>query len=354
MKTKILSIVTCASLLSLSALAQVTVTAADLAPLGDVIIIAHDSVPATAITPGAAGTGKTWSFTTLKNQKHDSVVFTSATGTPGIKHFPSANVQIGTNKATYAYAQATASAFSIVGAYGLIFTDTVFETYTPASTMMKWPSSLGTTYNDDHTVSAKARFHYASFDSLRVKNIAVSSCTIDAWGTITTPLGSFSAIRQMRHSINTDSTWLHQTAPPNWILYQSKYDTVDHYSWWTNTPTVGYPIVEMDYSPSFNTVSNVTWMYVKPSPQAVTEHTELSGFLVYPNPANDRLNLLFKTNNAVSVSLLDMTGRLIATYPVTQHEITQLNTTGLINGMYLVVVTNNKGEMSTQKISVIH
>jgi hypothetical protein len=354
MKRKILSTLLCASLFSLSAIAQITVTAADLAPIGDILIIANDSTPAPSITPGAAGTGKTWSFGALKNQKHDSVAFTAAVGTPGFKHFPSSNVQIATNKTSYAYAKATSSAFTIVGAYGLVFSDTVFETYTPSSTLMQWPSTFGTAYADNYTVTAKARFHYATYDSLRVKNIAVSSCSIDAWGTVTTPLGSFNSIRQMRHTINTDSTWLHQMTPPTWFLYKSVQDTVDHYSWWTNTPAVGFPIVEMDYSASFQTVSNVTWMSVKPSPLAVTEHNELSGFLVYPNPANDRVSLRFKTNNAISVSVLDLTGRLITTYPVIQNEVTQLSTTNLQNGMYIVVVTNTKGEISTQKISVLH
>ena len=281
MKTKITLSIALLGFLCSHSMAQITVTNADVAPFGDIAIIAHDTIPAASIKAGAAGASQTWNFSALKNLYHDSLAFETPASTHSGSRFPLANACVITNKKQNAYLINNTSSLTVLGAAAAIsivpgIIDTIIETFTPSSKIMQWPSTMGTTYTDNYTVTAKAKLSLSAFgyDSIRIKNITTTHTLVDAWGNLTTPLGTFATIRQMRYSVNTDTTWIHRLAPPSWLVQTHVQDTITHYAWWTSDATVGFPVCEMDYQvrPGMtDTATNITWMHVKPSPQSVVE-----------------------------------------------------------------------------------
>ncbi|WMJ72797.1 two-component regulator propeller domain-containing protein [Cytophagaceae bacterium ABcell3] len=74
---------------------------------------------------------------------------------------------------------------------------------------------------------------------------------------------------------------------------------------------------------------------------------------VYPNPADNVLNLRFDDNNpAVSVKLLDVSGRLVYMDNATRDHV-NLNISSLKNGLYLLIVNNmNTGEVHHKRVVV--
>jgi len=79
---------------------------------------------------------------------------------------------------------------------------------------------------------------------------------------------------------------------------------------------------------------------------------------VYPNPANDQLNvrLLFAESNAVNIELFDFTGKVVASPNMNQaispNQYT-IDVTDLSKGVYILKVTNGT-KVSTSKVTISH
>ena len=77
--------------------------------------------------------------------------------------------------------------------------------------------------------------------------------------------------------------------------------------------------------------------------------TELSGsnWLLYPNPANELLNVEFTNGIAQSVCILDAAGRVVMECPI-QSALSYLNISGLARGTYRVVASFSDGTRSVR------
>ena len=80
--------------------------------------------------------------------------------------------------------------------------------------------------------------------------------------------------------------------------------------------------------------------------------------MITPNPANDQLVLeinLSKVNDAVSISLIDWTGRFVSTQLLKnfQNGQTTFDVSTLPSGAYLVQVNTGEG-VTVRKVSVCH
>ena len=74
--------------------------------------------------------------------------------------------------------------------------------------------------------------------------------------------------------------------------------------------------------------------------------------LVYPNPANNTVTVSSESDNAFSVQILDLTGRLLIQQNCRQGQLT-IPVENLPNGLYLLKVLSGN-EMLTKKLSVLH
>ncbi|MBR4646756.1 MAG: fibronectin type III domain-containing protein [Bacteroidales bacterium] len=73
----------------------------------------------------------------------------------------------------------------------------------------------------------------------------------------------------------------------------------------------------------------------------------LNGIALYPNPANDVVNVQCTMNNVqcLGIEVFDVFGKLINTVNVTENT-TRINVSGLANGVYFVRVTTNEGAVT--------
>ncbi len=81
---------------------------------------------------------------------------------------------------------------------------------------------------------------------------------------------------------------------------------------------------------------------------------ELTQMLVYPNPGQDQIHVQFSNSlntDKVSLSIIDIKGSVVHTdvLEVINDQIT-LNISGLVNGMYMINVVDNDGQVHTQKL----
>lgn len=78
---------------------------------------------------------------------------------------------------------------------------------------------------------------------------------------------------------------------------------------------------------------------------------------IYPNPANDHLNIVLKnvTAEKISISIFDMTGKLALKCPVeNSSEPIQLNTAILPTGVYFYRIYADAKEVQTSRLVVTH
>ncbi len=76
-------------------------------------------------------------------------------------------------------------------------------------------------------------------------------------------------------------------------------------------------------------------------------------FSIYPNPASNRVQLVFGSNAAASVTLTDITGRVIKTAEYSNIKEASFGLDGVANGIYFIR-TKQGNELHTQQLVVAH
>ncbi len=74
------------------------------------------------------------------------------------------------------------------------------------------------------------------------------------------------------------------------------------------------------------------------------ETTKVGAFALYPNPVRQRLFIDGKTEDIISISIMSASGAVVLSeksYPIQGIDVTSLS-----NGMYVIVITTNNGEMA--------
>jgi len=358
MKSKLLSLFAFSLCFFQGTQAQITVNMGALAPIGDLVKQVTDSFPAPSIVPGAAGTNQTWNFSALQNKKTDSLIFNVPGWTPYSATYPTSNVAVAQNGSKgFSYLLNNSTGLYLVGAVGTLpdpAKHVVKEMITPHSQLMQWTAAYLGTFTDNYVTTAKSPYNAnASYDSLMIRYVTTSTVTYDAWGAMTTPLGTFQTLRSFRHQYDTDSIWVHLVSPPMWVLGVHTVDTVDTYNWWTNSSAQGYPLVTIKKNPNSGKITSVQWLPSAPTNSGVDELGFAPDFAVFPNPANDYINVRLQDNETATVSMLDMSGRIVRDRELIKDQLGRINTEGLGSGLYFLVVTGKNGQQSTHKISIV-
>ena len=91
----------------------------------------------------------------------------------------------------------------------------------------------------------------------------------------------------------------------------------------------------------------------------VEEKGVISKLNVFPNPSNNNVQLSFKLKEAadVKVELLDVTGRVVSTISDKKNQVGEIvelvNTSLYSNGTYIVKINAN-GQITQQKLNIVH
>ncbi len=195
-------------LLFAAAQAQITITNADIPThLNDTFLYKRNSGVAT-VNVGASGGPNVWTFDTstfVGMQQYQAVVDKNAT--PFGALFPTANVAYATEGEStlinaYTYFQLSASELDCEG-MGLEFTDTVIDrVYDPHEVAAPLPMTYGRTWNCSYGWSDTTML------PLTITTDVVAWHRVDAWGTVTTPVGTDSCLRENLVDTVIVTTWI--------------------------------------------------------------------------------------------------------------------------------------------------
>ena len=343
-----------------SSQAQITVNMTDVVDQGDVVEQASDTIPG-GITIGGGGASQTWNFSTLNEDKLDTLFFKNPTPLPGSSNFPQSNIGMVDTKedSTWMYLTKNGSGLFIDGMYQI---DQGQANVIPfVATILTFPSTMGTSYGGTWNGTLFG-FDISSFplglDSLKITRGTTASSNIDGWGNVTTPFGTFPSLRQLVYIEDVDTTWEKSSATQLWTVISPatiavlaglgvnvtdiSHDTTRTARWWTDDPTARFPLVEMDYEAN-GVVNNIDWQKSTPT-VGISEVNGSSAVSLYPNPAKNEITIETNLTNNNSIKIMDVTGKLISNNSFNTNKIT-LSVLDLDNGVYFYNILDVAGNV---------
>ncbi len=333
--------------MSCGAFAQITINSSDGPVLNQVTITRTDSTSTTG--PGANGPSITWNFGSLLNQDADTILFGPVSGTPAAASFSTSNLCIANPlDTTWTYITNGTSALTIDGFQIQNAGSPLIFKYNPPQKLIDYPSTYMSTLTNVAKASVKMAINSPPFDSVWLKQTINQSSAINAWGTLTTPSGTYNALRQDYVDINTDSAFGRSFGV--WQFLQVTKDTASGSRWWANG--VGFTIMDQELNPQTGAVLRTNYMHIT----TVGQNESLANtpfILCFPNPASNELNFMTKENEGAEIIVTDMQGRVIEKILV-DEQTEKLNTASWAEGIYHYTLFSAKHETLSGKIVVTH
>ncbi|MEI8231473.1 MAG: T9SS type A sorting domain-containing protein [Actinomycetes bacterium] len=353
---KLLLTITIFSTAIFTSSAQITITDADIATPNHVVYQANDTLP--NIIVGTAGaTSQTWNMNTLAQHTTDTLNFIPYAWQPNV-NYPTSNLVVKQGWANqYSFADNNSTSFSFLGNGGtsdvMGTTVTINQINTPAEKVATFPFTYNSNFVNDYTANAKFYFGQMiqgfQVDSVRDKNIIHKTVVVDAWGNLTTPLGTYPVIRSTETKISIDSVFAFLVIAGfgSWNNIQVSGDSVVTYSWWANG--VGFPLVTAT-TDSLGDVTKAQWLLQLPA-LGINEFAS-GNEGVFPNPAQNEINFITDETKQKSVHVFDVTGRKIDALGITTNQ-TSINTSAYANGLYTYsIIGNDNAVVSRGKFSI--
>lgn len=331
MKKLVLPFLLLASLLTN---AQITFTITDIPSANQTLRVAVDTVPLPAINFGNKGTNQFYDFSNLSLYKYDTVEFRTPTNSQ-LTECPQADVATTNDGINFLLTNTDNANNKLVleGFQGQLTPgNTLTASYSTKPDIYHFPttyqSNFGGTAYLQKTVSGSS-VGQPSVSQVRLTINTTYTDTIDGWGIVKTPVGTYKCLRKQRKE--TTRTQIEaQIFPPFWSGVSDKTETTIRYSYLTKEAKGS--VVTFNYDTS-NVLQSVTWATVLPTPP-VADFTFVNG-------ANGQVNFTDASDNATSWSWTFGDGGTS-----TQQN---PNHTYAANGTYTVCLTaTNAGGSSTQ------
>jgi|SRR6218665_460535 len=287
-------------MLGSAALAQPTLTATGCNPvLGD-----GQTFTSTAyFAPGSAGAGQTWNFGSLTGTTGTPATVVTVASTPYAATFSgTSNIAINQGGGNYSFQKTSSTAYQN---YGTVAGGTVIN-YSNPEDYVHYPF----TYNNSFVDYWAATFTSGGYNFFRRGHTTV---TADAYGTLTTPMGTFSNVTRV-HFVQDyqDST---NIGVPYVITYLN-----DEYFWYVNG-THAQLAATYTFTSSASGTPTTGGFYLSAVTASVNENSEfVSSLNLFPNPAtnNITIDLNLTENKSVTTTLYNAVGQQVQTAVTTE------------------------------------
>lgn len=343
--------------------AQITFNRSHLISAGQKIVQAnHESRHAFA----SSGANQTWDFSDLKADYRDSLRFGLPDWYKGHENFPQANLAYINydEDSTIYFMIATDTEVRFVGMYQ--YTDSSEGVMEYNSKLVGFPCTYNSAFTDNVSsvlyafelgIDPDSTGPIPTIDSVRLKLNRTNKSLVDGWGSLKTPLGTFSALKQTTEEINkqvfemkTGNTWM---LIPKMVLDALGFpeissDTNYSVNFWTNDASVGFPVMSYNYSKGEDSAASVNWTYRKAAASSLS-NTDVLNTLVFPNPASATIQITGISADS-RLEILNFEGKTV--FNGTADEAGRLDISALSAGVYLLQVLDARSGqlLATEKI----
>lgn len=326
-------------------MAQITVERSDLGDLtATTLILANDTVNLSVISPGNPGPNQTWNLSMMANHYQDTMAFIPPAGTPCAADFPQATFAISMGDG-FGYGYDDNTKVEIQGYCGNAgpFSANITVKIVPPERVMIFPLTFGTIWDEQNRQVLTVANPNPPPDSVRIVSTTQRNYHVDGWGVVTTPAGSFNALRIKGIRDQIDSVFVKMFGL--WAFFQREESHQIEYSW---IPKGGLWVASVVVD---NTSGQVIQAQYVVNPTASLKETSENDLVFFPNPVHEGIATLVRRDDMPAVlTLLDVNGRMVKTEPV--NSATYLVDFGdLAPGIYTARLTDKiSGKTSLTKL----
>ena len=328
---------------STMAFAQISLTSTDaLNWIGLSQTIEYDTTFSITVDVGSAGPNQSWNFSSIPTHLENTVSIISPAGTPFEDDFPTANFVEFYNMSAgdtvfqlYSYAEVSSDLFLTLGDGNIIHIPSFIDTSYADSSREETPLPL--TYGSQWSTENGDTTDYVSFKYVTVEK---SENTVDAWGTVTVPAGTFDCLR-----LRENYSYVTKSVIGDFEVTIDSTSNIN-YTWLSKNNYAICNIESQDgeTNPEFTTASYFTRL--KSGTSALPENKGpelLTGFSLeqnYPNPFNPETEIAYTLGKAgnVDLSIYDAAGQLVQNlvsgYQNAGRHSVRWDATGLSSGIY--------------------
>ncbi|MGL5892735.1 MAG: T9SS type A sorting domain-containing protein [Bacteroidia bacterium] len=334
--------------------AQPVINETDVFTPGSSCLYGFTSLP--NITAGNPGASQTYSMTGLTPNFTVTQEVTTPANSPFGQAFPGNTVLVanqGTQGASYFTKNSTALMLT-----GMITPDfnnpNLFleEPYTPALLVVDFPISYAQTNNG-------ISYHEITFyvgidlgdgwitDSIRRRVTDVYNYEIDGWGTLTTPTGTYSVLRQKTTTVSSDTSDHYRSDINAWVTaHEITQGLSVSYTFWAAGQS--FPIAEMGDIDDDGIIESCGWA-INIASSLPNSASSIPAFDVFPNPASGIVTLVSKADENTTWTLLDMNGRKVVSGSIVNEQET-LDFQSITEGVYLLQLESPEGIASKRLV----
>ena len=292
------------------ALAQPVVTSAS---FQDFSVRAHSVSNFTGITVGNAGANQTWNYSlVVTDPPFIYLKSIPESAAPAHSQIPEAN-----------YFISVSSIFNNIIYQNFSYVKITSSSYEPLGTINSAGDFEG--YIDTPLVPLPLSYTNSFVDSEQLTTdpmVSVSTSTYDAYGSLTTPYGTFT----------------------NVVRIKDEDDVSTSYSWYKFDPYT--PLMSIEVSNGTGQITDVIIWENSPglaTNQVIAADSKIS---IFPNPTNDILSLKLPNNIAIDkITITDLTGKTVKE----QSQNTEvIHVENLATGIYVLQATSGNDSFETK------
>jgi hypothetical protein len=318
--------------------------------IGDTVIQYLSYTNVSWMSPGGNGQGQTWNFSGLSVDNTDTIIFLNPFALSGSFMFPSANLASynPANPSGVDFYRNDFTGFYILGSYVSMLPQNYWSAYMPPMKYASFPFGYGSAYNDTCRSSNAAMAYSPPLDSQKVRSTIYTQAQGTAEGTLMLDDGVFPTLRSSVNQTIIDSVFYYKSAS-GWDSVNVNQVSQTSYIWWTYDSISSFFKCAM----YVNNVSGSTVAFARsPSVQHIVSvpqsKTEFD-FSVFPNPAQELLQINVYADGKMTYKIYDMRGREVLSGLHLVENNFAIDISSLSSGMYRLELTPGVDGLKCQK-----
>lgn len=325
---------------ALSLMAQIELDNFDYHRFGNQYFRGFINVNLSQIDVPSAGANQAWDYFLLQNDFKDTLSVVKVDETPFVDSFPNAEFALTSNFSKYFFESLSPEGARIEGFsnYNPITMQSRITRFDFAGYSMPYPLTFGDSYGFDYAYEiyfgAQNSIIPVNADTGKVKSNVNIEISVDGFGVLAIPAGSFNALRFKQNSLQTDSVYV-LNASNTWELDQVLVDSTISYLFFSKN--IGASLLTITTrSGEVSSTYYLTGLVI----DGVDDSNNQDRLVVYPQPAGDFMYV----NSTLPKELLeirDVQGRIVHSQNC-ENNLDAIDVSGLDNGVYFLLLRSHE------------
>ena len=328
----------------LNSFAQITLKQHHFFAVGDSITEYYNRLPQTTIDIGESGANKIWDFSNLDTiaVAKKTLKFIDPKDTPFFTDYPNSNIVLYSNDTyeSWSFMKISKKKVTHLG-YGL-FINNEKRTDNYGGSDMSFPLKYLDKSSNETVKESILKKDKKGQDSIKIKTVLNRTYTIDSWGDVILPKGTFLSLR-IKYILNV-TNYIYQKQEDKWgLLTQPETKSTLSYEWWTNDRNAKYPVVQIVMDDTNKKPIVVQYLEAIPFSKIINE-TKEETLKVYPNPAKEHLYIEIPKTEETYTSIYSIQGKMMLNLKTNASKL-KIDVSQFPSGTFLIISRSKAGKI---------